>query len=237
MVHWLDHMLATILIVLYPLYSWNETRKVRRKVASTPDWTFDTVSEYKLTIGYLVALSTLCVVIWMSQTRDLGTLGLGLGATPLRLTAGAVLALVGIGMTHLQTLQMRKQENAREQLEAQFGDIAFFLPKTRQELDWFYLLSFAAGVCEEILYRGYLIWYFALWVGSVPALFASSIAFGVAHSYQGATNIPRTAFVGLWMGVMYLVSGSLWIPMLTHFIVDVMGGRMTYAILSQPART
>jgi membrane protease YdiL (CAAX protease family) len=113
----------------------------------------------------------------------------------------------------------------------------FLLPKTPRELNWFYGVSFAAGVCEEILYRGFLIWYFANWIGSVPALFVSSLAFGIAHSYQGAANIPRTALIGLWMGIIYLVSNSLWLPMLAHFVYDVIGGRLIYSVASADAAT
>ena len=57
-----------------------------------------------------------------------------------------------------------------------------------------------AGVCEELVYRGFMIAYFsaALGVSFWVAAVLSSVAFGIAHFYQGPAGILRTGLVGMF---------------------------------------
>lgn len=232
MIHFLDHLLVAIIVALFPLYSWVEVRKVERQIAESGSVSIDTVKEYKRTIAWLVFLAALCLANWIFQGRDGVTLGLGTGATPIRWVAGAVLALVGLGLALVQARQIRQDPEARKAIREQLNRFTFMLPHTSRELRWFNGVALAAGLCEEILYRGFLIWYLQNWMGAVPALLVSSVAFGVAHSYQGIDNIPRTAFIGLWLGGIFLLTGSLWLAMVGHFVYDVIAGGMIHTALN-----
>jgi membrane protease YdiL (CAAX protease family) len=231
MIHIFDHLLVAIIVVLFPLYSWREVRKAEREQARPDAAPFDTVRDYQRTIAALVVLAALCLANWFFQGRNANTLGLGEGATELRWVAGAVLALVGLGLTWQQARQVKRDPDARAALRKQLDRFTFMMPHTLRELRWFNGVALTAGLCEEILYRGFLIWYLQNWLGAVPALIASSVAFGLAHSYQGAANIPRAAFIGLWLGGIFLLTGSLWPAMVTHFVYDVLGGRLIYISL------
>lgn len=237
MTHLLDHLFVAIIVALFPLYSWVETRKTERQVAESGAGSIDTVKEYRQTIAWLIFLAVLCLANWGFQGRDAVTLGLGTGATPMRWAAGAVLALVGLGLAWVQARQVRRDPDAQEAIRKQLGRFTFLLPHTSRELRWFNGVSLTAGLCEEILYRGFLIWYLQNWMGVIPALLVSSVAFGLAHAYQGIDNIPRTAFIGLWLGGIFLLTGSLWLAMVAHFVFDVISGRIIYAALRnlQPA--
>ena len=69
-------------------------------------------------------------------------------------------------------------EFPEQSLDEQLRAVEPILPKGAAELRWFTALSLTAGICEEILFRGYLIWYLDSYIGLVGAVILSSIAFG-----------------------------------------------------------
>jgi membrane protease YdiL (CAAX protease family) len=124
----------------------------------------------------------------------------------------------------LQVVLVRRTAAAREKILRAFQRFAFILPVTPEERAWFALVSVTAGICEEILYRGFLIrylsngpWHAGLWI----ALAIASISFGLAHGYQGLSGMIGTAVVGAVMAVLFVASGSLWLPMVLHAIIDL----------------
>lgn len=104
------------------------------------------------------------------------------------------------------------------------SDIPGLLPKTATERAAWIVLSFTAGVCEEMLCRGFLIRYLHDSGFSMPlaaALLASSLIFGVAHVYQGLKGVAGTAVSGLGFGLVFLLSGSLLPSIILHVLVDL----------------
>ena len=89
-------------------------------------------------------------------------------------------------------------------------------------------MSITAGIVEETIWRGFLFWYFGqvmpLWAAAV----LSAIGFGLAHAYQGFRAVPRIIAVGSIFVLLYLLTGSLWLSMLLHAIVDMLQGRAIF---------
>ena len=109
-------------------------------------------------------------------------------------------------------------------MTAAFEKIDFMLPKTLKQRITFFFIAVTAGVCEEIIFRGAVTYFFMnvpvdlpLWVIGV----AGSILFGLAHWYQGISGIISTGFIGFIMFNLYIQTGSLLIPIILHFIIDV----------------
>ncbi len=99
------------------------------------------------------------------------------------------------------------------------------LPKTMREKGVFVALSLAAGVGEEIAFRGFLIPALTLVFGwSWGAALLSSAAFGILHAYQGWIGIVRTATLGVVLAGSFIISGTLWPAMLAHAILDIVVG-------------
>lgn len=99
------------------------------------------------------------------------------------------------------------------------------LPKTGREKIIFVFLSCAAGIGEEIAYRGYLIPALTLLLGwDWGAALLSSAVFGLLHAYQGWLGIARTASLGLILAASFIVSGLLWPAILAHAILDLIAG-------------
>jgi len=233
MIHFYDHIFVAIIALLFPLYSWFDIRKSERHLAKPGAAPINTVLEYKRSIAWLTGLGLICLVNWVYQTRGFPVLGLSEGSSLLRWAGGLALALAGLVATHFQGSQLSNNEKMRFELKQQLKRFDFMLPRTREQLRWFGWVSLAAGVWEELVYRGFLIWYLQHWMGPIPALLVSSLVFGLAHSYQGPANILRTGLVGLWLGGVYLLSGALWPAMLAHFVFDVINGRMIQGVLSE----
>jgi CAAX protease family protein len=99
------------------------------------------------------------------------------------------------------------------------------LPRSRREGVAFAGLSVTAGVCEEFVFRGFLIPALIAALGSTPAAaLISSAVFGVLHSYQRVLGALRAALLGLALAVPFLVTGSLLPSMVAHTTIDLLGG-------------
>jgi membrane protease YdiL (CAAX protease family) len=89
-------------------------------------------------------------------------------------------------------------------------------------------LSVSAGVCEEFIFRGYLIWAFQPLFGSWGAAALSVIAFAAAHSYQGVKGALAVGVLGILFTLVVLTCGSLWPAMALHALVDMGHGLMAW---------
>ena len=103
-------------------------------------------------------------------------------------------------------------------------EVAVLLPRTAAERRAFLALAVTAGICEETLYRGFLL---ALATQAAPDLamgwlsLASALAFGLAHVYQGPAGVATSVVLGGCLAVLYLGSGSLLLPVLYHVLIDL----------------
>ncbi len=95
------------------------------------------------------------------------------------------------------------------------------LPQTRGEHLLFIAMATIGSSCEELVYRGFLIWFFSPIAGLAGAILISSIAFGLAHAYLGRLAMVRTGGVGVVLGVAYVLSRSLWWLMLAHILLNL----------------
>ncbi|WP_336034783.1 CPBP family intramembrane glutamic endopeptidase [Halobacterium yunchengense] len=82
-------------------------------------------------------------------------------------------------------------------------------------------LPVVAGV-EELLFRGVLVGAFAAGFGASPWLLAaaSSVAFGAAHTAQGAVGVAVTTALGFALAAAYVLTGSLLAAVVAHYVVN-----------------
>ena len=118
----------------------------------------------------------------------------------------------------------------------QLGDVAFFMPRTRRELGWFRAVAVNAGITEELIFRGFLLWYLEPYVGPAWAAVLAVVIFTLGPAYQGVANVPpllgaSAIFVGL-----YLWSGSLLLPIVVHALADIIQGNGLARCLGAPER-
>ena len=84
-------------------------------------------------------------------------------------------------------------------------------------------VAVAAGVGEELLFRGWLLsgLQHAGWFGPGPwpAAIASAVAFGICH-WLSATYAVLAMLVGLYLGAVFIWSGGLLAPIIAHALYD-----------------
>jgi len=217
-----DHLLVFGFVVLWPIVGWRGYRRFMRRVTDGVPGARTRV--YLQTIAEQWLLVAAVVGWWFHEGRTPAKLGLGFGpATPTIIgaivTAAVLTALVD------QMDRIRKLEPAKlEKLRVSLGHAAPLLPTTDGEQAIFRVLALTAGICEEILFRGYLLWYLAAGIGAWPAMFVGAALFGVAHCYQGAKGTLKTGIGGLVLVFLYCSTGSLLWPMALHAAMDLQGG-------------
>lgn len=92
----------------------------------------------------------------------------------------------------------------------------------------FGLLSiFEAGICEEIIFRGFLFERFGRLLGDSSAarlaiVLISSVMFGMVHFNQGLAGIENATIGGVFAGVLYLLNQRrLYLVMVAHAAFDL----------------
>lgn len=99
------------------------------------------------------------------------------------------------------------------------------IPATPTEKALFALLAVAAGVFEEIVFRGFLPAFLVPWTGSyVLAALPAAVAFGLLHAYQGPHGMVRTGLLGVWLALGAGWTGSLWPSIFAHVALDLLIG-------------
>jgi uncharacterized protein len=106
-------------------------------------------------------------------------------------------------------------------------------PHTRSELLVFLALSLSAGLCEEFVFRGYLLWAFRPPLGLWGAAGFALVVFAAAHAYQGLQGVLATAIVGAVMTLVVLVFDSLLPAMILHALIDINQGLLGWLVLRE----
>jgi hypothetical protein len=109
-------------------------------------------------------------------------------------------------------------------------DVERLAPHSTPELRRWVALSLSAGLCEEFVFRGYLIWAFQPLLGVWGAAALSVAAFAAVHSYQGAKGALAVGGLGAAFTVVTLAFGSLLPAIALHAIVDIGEGLVAWAV-------
>ena len=107
----------------------------------------------------------------------------------------------------------------------------FILPLGGAEITAWLALSVTAGICEEMIFRGYLQRQFMALTKSVSAgIFLSAAAFGAAHAYQGFRMVILIGLYGTMFGVLAHWRGSVRPGMIAHVWQDSLNGVLASVI-------
>ena len=221
-----DHLYFVLIAIAAPVVGYFSFQRLLRRVKAGEK--ISPAHLYRFTTASHWTLFALLLVLWGTSGRAWTDLGFGLEFNT-RFIVGAVLTA---GMIVVLLLQLRLIDRATEE---DLGDLQFLFPRTRSELRGFYGLSVTAGIVEEALWRGFLFWYLGHFMPLWAAAIVSAIGFGVAHAYQGSAAIPRIVLVGGAFAGLYLLTGSLLLPMILHALVDLLQGRAVHGMLQRSA--
>ena len=225
----LDHVLFVLIALVSPVidYFWFYPWLTRATEAGVPG-----VRARAYLVGILGQWIPvgLILALWASRGRPWPALGLGTGSA-LRLGIGLTLATAVVGLLWLQRRAIDAKPERYDIVLRQVGSARPLLPNTPGELRGFKLLSITAGICEEVMYRGYIWWYLAVWTGPWASAAISSVLFGAAHLYMDRKAGVKAGIVGAVMAGIVLGCGSLWPAMIIHAAIDLNSGSLAFRAL------
>lgn len=218
-----EHVLVFFLIVITPL--WDRYEIPRLKSSTDPQKKIRFYRKIVLASWLCAAVAVLTVGL-MSIYRihpapgEISWLAPGSRAALFLegLTAGILIAILLPAVIALWSQKIRAKAGKAAM------KLSFLLPSTAAERSWWWLVCITAGICEEVVYRGFLLHYLhlqPLHLNLTWALLASSIIFGIAHLYQGVAGAVQTTVIGFVLGAIFLVTGSLLIPIVVHAVMDL----------------
>jgi len=121
-------------------------------------------------------------------------------------------------------------------IERAMGEAGALLPGNGGERAWFVAVAITAGICEELLYRGFLFFWIARFTPSTTAaVVVSALVFGAAHVYQGRVGLVGTTVLGAGLGGLYVWTGSLWPSIVVHALIDLRAALLTAPATSRSA--
>jgi membrane protease YdiL (CAAX protease family) len=217
-------LLATIVLVV-PVYSYFN----RRRLETIAD--AHRRSLYLRSMAALWMLALVTLYAWWRHDRPFDALGFQLLPGIVTTSAEIVCVMAAIAIVlRLRTMAAWSPEK-RAALRGRIGSVALVVPRTKGELALFLGLALTAGICEELLYRGFFFAVAAPFVTVYGAVAASAIVFGLGHAYQGVRRMALVAAVGLFLGAFYFLTGSIVFPMILHVLIDINGGVSGYLLL------
>ncbi|WP_181918946.1 CPBP family intramembrane glutamic endopeptidase [Wenzhouxiangella sediminis] len=220
-----DLLLVAVLVVLFPAWEFWRGPVLRARLMADPALK---VAAYRTTCIQLWSLTLVLLALHASS-------GLSIAALAVREAPwfGAPLVaatLVPLALYLAWSLRSVAGDPAvRKQTAEAMQPLAWMLPNDRREAIWFIgPVSLTAGICEELLYRGYLMQWLAGFIPVWAAMLLSSAVFGLMHAYQGPGGILRTVGLGLVMAGLFVLTGSLLWPILLHVVIDAYAGALSW---------
>lgn len=226
-----DLLVLAVVVIVLPVHGILDWREFLHKRASKRG--VRRLALYSSTMAQAWLLAIVVLVVFLLSGRSPAALGLQWPYGPwLPWAVLAVSGLAGILFWGLHAAGHAGQQQ-REQVREALGPMADFMPRGRAERNVWSALSVTAGVTEELVYRGYLLWLFLLLVPTGWAVALASLVFGLQHAYQGPAGMLRTSLLGGILCLIYLGSGSLLLPVLAHVLIDLLQG-MTFSTYLLP---
>jgi membrane protease YdiL (CAAX protease family) len=212
-----------IFLFLGVIVPWRGRVRLRQLLALPVVGTVERLTLYASTIAF--QWLTVAVVAWRLWAHGYAPAALGLvihNRTRTVLAALAGSAILGL----LHTLNLRRMGRSPEKLPVSLRALSErVLPQSSLELLPYLALAVTAGLCEEFLYRGFVM--AALAHAGIPGwgtVLLSSILFGLAHLYQGRGGLLGTLLIGAVFGTARIAYDGLAAVVLWHITVDVVAG-------------
>ena len=158
--------------------------------------------------------------------QDIGlrpmTFNFGFWFTAITLSLAGMLFIFSL----YQIISLSVSAKHKEAAEKEYGShpvLSTILPRSKKEKRLWSLLSLSAGVCEEIIFRGFLLYLLYAIFPDIPlflVILTTSTIFGLSHFYQRLQGVIGTALFGVFFMCLFLVTDSLILPIFLHFFYD-----------------
>lgn len=218
------HLLVAFLVLVVPIWGRIEAAKLQR--ARTPA---RKMRSYRRTIIWLWTATILLLAttpfaqLWRPPSiAAIEAWRTSPGGWSVMASVAVGLAIGVLAFTSMSIIAARRNPEVRRQMQKSLEQVEFLLPRTMRERAWFAAVALSAGICEEIIFRGFLIRYVdALPVGVGASIVIAALIFGLDHGYQGVRGFIVTTVLALVMSALFFLAGALWLPMALHAAIDL----------------
>ncbi|MEZ4909567.1 MAG: CPBP family intramembrane glutamic endopeptidase [Saprospiraceae bacterium] len=217
-----DHIVALVFGIIIPILSLNSGKPDAEVISELPPkkHLFYT-NGLMLIIGSLLALTA-----WNFSNRPWA----GMGFRQSEISTGVLILIGTVAIVYLLDLGYGYADKAYQ--KKKLNEISYMVPLNWSEYAHFIFMAIAAGVCEEIIFRGFLVTYTYHFVGELPngvflASLIPAIAFGFSHMHQGFWAVLKVSVIGLLLGLIFIESKSLILVVIAHISIDLISGLFT----------
>ena len=218
-----DHIVAAVICIVAPVLAYSSRRIITEDLRLETE---DKVRLYHSNGLLLIVFALIVVTLWRIPGRSIA----GMGFTWPEWNGMVVLLLIGVilfyGLDIFFQYGLKRWRN--KTLSRKHGALSF-IPSDNNELLHFGFLALAAGIGEEVIFRGYLIHYIVYWtgntsVGIITACLFSSALFAFLHGYQGTVSMIKIFLLALLFSAIFVFSESLVIVIVVHALIDILSG-------------
>ncbi|MBG84828.1 MAG: hypothetical protein CMJ40_09820 [Phycisphaerae bacterium] len=177
------------------------------------------------------------VTAFLIYAFSIGALGINapnyIPSSTLQITMAIVICVALVIYMTYSAVSISRSSDMKSQvqraLEKGAGSLNAVLPTTRSEYVVFVILvSVSAGICEELIFRWYLLYWIESHANWMIACVISSLVFGLWHLYLGWAHVAKSAAVGLLLCLLYLYFESILFVIFLHIFMDVHAGTVAF---------
>jgi uncharacterized protein len=211
-------LLFAYLVIVVPFRGRSRYERFRREVAKDST---ARLRYYRSSLIWKYALSLVVVALFLANDQDAsGIRFVHSGATAPVLMVEITL---GVALGGIIVFWRARRPASRIRLARSIRGFADLLPRTVAERRTWILVAITAGVTEELLYRGFVLWVLAHLFPNADTftlLCVGGVIFGFAHLYQGTKGVILTALLGVVLGQVMIAAGLL-AAMAIHTLIDL----------------
>jgi len=215
---------ALILIFLGTAVPWLGRRRILQLTAAPQTTKRDRLVLYASTCVF--QWLAVALILWRVKVHHIALPDLGV-AVPNILVVGITTFILGALVFANQIFSLQRLGSRPAEIQGSIPQLALkVFPQDNGERWAFFALVATVAVCEEFIYRGFIQHVFQSWSGdyAIAGVVGSAVMFGLAHLYQGKRGLISTFVIGGLFSVVRYGTGSLFPPLVAHFVADLMAG-------------
>jgi CAAX protease family protein len=211
-------LLFAYLVVVVPIRGRARYERFRQEVAQDSS---ARLRYYRKSLLWKYVLSLIVVVLFLANHHEAA--GIRFVRSDATATGYMLPIMVGVALGAVLVRWRSRRPASRIKLARSIRGFADLLPRTMAERRAWVLVAITAGVTEELLYRGFVLWVLAHLLPNADTftvLLIGGLIFGLAHLYQGTKGVLLTALLGVVLGQVMIAAGLL-AAMAIHTLIDL----------------
>jgi membrane protease YdiL (CAAX protease family) len=226
--NWLDHIFVLVVMVIMPILS------IKTKQSSEDiEYVVPPKKHLFYSNGLMLIIGALLI---LSSWNISGRSWVDLGMRWPELDFDLVYPVILVTALYLSDTVYSWMNKAYK--ENKIRELSFLVPLTWQEYGHYVFLAFAAGICEEIIFRGFLINYLQYYLSgyayaTLISITLPAIVFSLSHLYQGWWAVLKILAIAILFGWIFIVTKSLLIVIVLHIVIDLISGMVGIGMVEE----